>query len=913
MSATITTVSVTINGQSVTVPESSTVLQAARQAGHHVPTLCYDPKTKPFGGCRTCLVRVEGQARPVAACTRPVQADMVIRTDDATVREQVRDMVRLQLSDHPEHCTACAASGHMELHDLADELEVDGPGPFVGRMRQQPTEDTNPFIIRDFSACIACGKCIRICDEGRGVMAINWQSHGFELKVAAPFDDVLDCEFCGHCVDVCPTGALREQLAENLPAPDRTVETICGYCGVGCGMTVHLAGQQVVRITADADNPSNTGALCVKGKFGYDFNNHPDRLGGEGLKLSPSAGERVAQPLVRDGDGFRPVSWDEALDRVAEGLLAIKQQHGPTALAGLPSAKCTNEENYAFQKMLRAGLETNHIDHCTRLCHAASTKGLQMSFGTGAMTNATDDFPHADVVFAIGTNTIENHPVSALKLKAAVKNGTRLIVADPRAIEMTEWADIWLDLQPGTNAALLLGMLHVILEEGLTDPEFIAARTEGFEQAAEAARPYTPEFASQITGVDADKIIAAARLYGKAGAAAIYNGMGITQHSAGTDNMLCLTNLALATGNVGKIGTGVNPLRGQNNVQGSCDMAGVPAELPGYQAILDPDVRRKYMGVWNAGIPDWIGKTLMEITDGALAGEIKGLYVLGENPVLSDPDVNKTTASLKNLDFLVVQDIFMTETAQLADVVLPGATFLEKDGTFTNTDRRVQRVRKAIDLPPGAMDDLQIIQAVSNRIGLPMNYSGPEDVWNEIRQVWSGVAGMSYERLDQSGLQWPCPDTDHPGTPFLYEETFPIGKGKFHPVTFIPPKELPDDDYPLMLTTGRWLLHYHTGSMTRRSKGIDAALPEGFVEIHPTDAAALGLEADQMVTVTSRRGAINVRALISPRSRPGVVFIPFHFAEAAANALTNTVLDEQCKIPELKVCAVHIAPQATPV
>jgi len=450
--------------------------------------------------------------------------------------------------------------------------------------------------------------------------------------------------------------------------------------------------------------------------------------------------------------------------------------------------------------------------------------------------------------------------------------------------------------------------LHVILDEGLTDPDFIAARTDGFEQAARTAQRYTPAFASQITGVDADKIIAAARLYGEAGAAAIYNGMGITQHSSGTDNMLCLTNLALATGNVGRLGTGVNPLRGQNNVQGSCDMAGVPAELPGYQSILDPEVRTKYMGVWQRDIPDWIGKTLTEITDAALTGEIKGLYVLGENPILSDPDVNKTTAAFKKLDFLVVQDVFLTETARLADVVLPGSTFLEKDGTFTNTDRRVQRVRKALDPPPGALDDLAIIQAVSNRIGLPMNYDGPEAVWNEIRQLWSEVTGITYDRLDNGGIQWPCPDTDHPGTPFLYETSFPIGRGRFYPVEFIPPKELPDEAYPLMLTTGRWLLHYHTGSMTRRSKGIDAALPEGFVEIHPTDAAALDIVQDQMVRVRSRRGEINVRALLSPRSRPGVVFIPFHFAEAAANALTNTALDEKCKIPELKVCAVHIAP-----
>ncbi|MBI5135877.1 MAG: formate dehydrogenase subunit alpha [Nitrospirae bacterium] len=906
------TVTLSIDGVSVRVPAGSTLLAAARAAGRHVPTLCHDPKTKPFGGCRACLVRVEGEARPVAACTRPVAGGMVVRTDDAAVRALVTGIVQLQLSDHPEHCTACAASGHTELHDLAAALGIGADNPFAGRRREQPTEDTNPFIIRDFSACIACGKCIRICDEVRGVMAINWQGRGFGLKVAAPFDDVLDCEFCGHCVDICPTGALREKLAEGLPAPDRAVKTICGYCGVGCGMLVQVAGNRVVRVTAEHGNPSNDGALCVKGKFGYDFGDHPDRLGGTGLKLGATTGERVAAPLVRDGDGFRPVSWDEALDRVAQGLLGIKRAHGPRALAGFPSAKCTNEENYLFQKLLRAGLETNHIDHCTRLCHAASTKGLQMAFGTGAMTNATDDFALADVVFAVGTNTIENHPVSALKLKEAIRKGTRLIVADPRRIEMVEWADIWLDLQPGTNAALLLGMLHVILAEGLADQAFIAARTEGFDDAARAAARYTPEFAARITGVDPQKIIDAARLYGRAGNAAIYNGMGITQHTSGTDNMLCLTNLALATGNVGRPGTGVNPLRGQNNVQGSCDMAGVPAELPGYQPILDPAVRAKFTGVWHAGIPDWIGKTLTEITDAALAGEIKGLYVLGENPVLSDPDVTKTTAALGNLDFLVVQDIFLTETAKLAHVVLPGTTFLEKDGTFTNTDRRVQRVRAALAPPEGALRDLDIIQAVARRVGLPMDYDGPEAVWNEIRQVWPDVAGIGYRRLEEGGIQWPCPAEDHPGTPFLYADTFPIGRGRFHPVEFIPPRELPDTDYPYMLTTGRWLLHYHTGSMTRRSRGIGEALPEGFVEIHPDDAAALGLAPDQPVTVRSRRGTITVRALISPRSRPGVVFIPFHFAEAAANALTNTALDEKCKIPELKVCAVHIAPAPEP-
>lgn len=904
------TVRVTIDQQTIEVAAGTTVLEAARTAGVHIPTLCYDPNTTPFGGCRTCLVRVAGNPRPVASCTLPCDDGMEIHTDDPQVNELVRDVVELQLSDHPDNCTACAESGHTELHDLADSLglgNVNGNNRFAGTKRDQPTEETNPFIIRDFAGCIACGKCIRVCDEARGQVAIHWQGHGFDLKVASPFDDVLDCEFCGHCVDVCPTGALREKMSEGLPAPDRTVETICGYCGVGCGITVHLHEQEVIRITGAHDNPSNTaGALCVKGKFGYDFVNHPDRLGS-----TPESGDRIVGPLVRKDGQLVPVSWDEALDEVARGLLAARDTHGPRSVAGFPSAKCTNEENYLLQKLLRAGLGTNNVDHCTRLCHASSTKGLQMAFGTGAMTNATDDFEYADVIFACGTNTIENHPVAALKMKQAVHKGAKLIVADPRRIEMVEWADIWLDLQPGTNSALLLGMLHVILAEGLTDDAFIAARTEGFDAAREAALKYPPELAQTITGVDANKIVDAARLYGKADRGAIYNGMGITQHIAGTDNMLCLTNLALATGNVGRAGTGVNPLRGQNNVQGSCDMAGVPAELPGYQKLTDPAVRDKFATAWDAEIPDWVGKTLMEITDGALTGDIRALYVLGENPVLSDPDVNKTIRGLKNLDMLVVQDIFMTETAELAHVVLPGVTFLEKEGTFTNTDRRVQRVRAAIDPLPGARTDLEIIQAVSNRVGLPMDYANAEAVWDEIRSVWAGVAGMSYERLEQTGLQWPCPSEDHPGTPHLYVDTFPIGKGQFFPVSFIPSAEMPDDDYPLMLTTGRWLLHYHTGSMSRRSKGIDEALPEGFVEIHPQDAAKLGLLPDQWVQVRSRRGEIKVRALVSQRARPGVVFIPFHFAEAAANALTNTALDEKCKIPELKVCAVHIEPSPT--
>jgi len=909
MSTTVTHLSVTVDGKPISVAHGTTVLTALRAAGGDVPTLCHDPNTKPFGGCRTCLVKVTGAALPVAACVTPCHDGMNVLTTDNGVRELVRDIVSLQLSDHPENCTACARSGHTELHDLADELDLNGDNPFAGRRRQQGAETENPFILRDFDACIACGKCIRICDEGRGVMAINWKGGGFELKVAAPFDDVLDCEFCGHCVDVCPTGSLREQLSEGMPEPVRTVDTICGYCGVGCGLRVHVSGDdRIVRITGTQDNPSNPGgALCVKGKFGYDFVHHPGRLGGT-EPSSPEKGERVTGPLVKKDGKLVPATWEEALDRAAQGLMRVRDNHGGEAVSGFPSAKCTNEENYLIQKLLRAGLRTNHVDHCTRLCHAASTKGLQMAFGTGAMTNSTDDFGAADVVFAAGTNTIENHPVSALKLKQAIKNGTKLIIADPRRIEMVEWADVWLDLQPGTNAALFSAMLHVILEEELVDEAFIAARTEGFEAAREAARRYTPQLAETITGVDASKIVEAARLYGRAQNGAIYNGMGITQHTAGTDNMLCLTNLALATGNVGRPGTGVNPLRGQNNVQGSCDMAGVPAELPGYQPLTSPEVRAKFEGVWGHSIPDWVGKTLVEITDAALAGEIRALYVLGENPVLSDPDVNKTIAALNNLDFLVVQDIFLTETAELADVVLPGATFVEKDGTFTNTDRRVQRVRAALPLPDGARDDLEIIQELSNRIGLPMDYAGPEAVWNEIRSLWSHVAGISYARLESGGIQWPCPTEDHPGTPVLYQDTFPIGKGRFHPVEFIPPAEMPDDEYPLMLTTGRWLLHFHTGSMTRRTKGIHEALPEGFVEIHPDDAAALGLEPDQHVTVTSRRGEITVRALFSPRSRPGVVFIPFHFAEAAANALTNTALDEKCKIPELKVCAVRVAP-----
>ncbi len=667
------------------------------------------------------------------------------------------------------------------------------------------------------------------------------------------------------------------------------ITTTCIYCGVGCQLDLHVRDGKVVSVTPGKTGPGE-GKLCIKGWSAHEFIHHPDRL---------------TKPLIREAGGFREATWDEALDLVASRLTEIRNTHGPDALGFFSSAKATNEENYMFQKLARAAVGTNNVDHCARLCHASTVTGLVAAFGSGAMTNSQEDVEQSDVIFVIGSNTSEQHPLIARRIIRAANAGAKLIVADPREIPLCEYATVYLQQRPGTDVALLNAMMNVIITEGLNDEKFIDERTEGFEALKETVLMYTPEKASEITGVPEEKIVEAARLYGGAASASIFFSMGITQHTTGVDNVKSCANLTMLTGNMGRPGTGVNPLRGQNNVQGACDMAALPDYLPGYQSPKNGDVREKFREAWGVEPPTEAGLTLTEMVN--QCGErVKAIFVVGENPMLSDPDLNHAEEQLRSLDFLAVSELFMSETAELADVVLPACSFAEKDGTYTATDRRVQRVRKALEPLGDSKPDWWIIQELSRRMGYDMSYGSPSEIMDEVALVAPIYGGVSFSRLESEDLRWPCRDADHPGTKILHQGRFSRGRGVFHAVEYRPPAEEPDEDYPYTLTTGRLLFHWHTGTMTRRSETLTDQVNEAYMEINPVDAEALGIEEEDMVRVSSRRGYIELKADVTPRIRVGTVFISFHYAEAAANRLTNNALDPDAKIPEYKVCAVAI-------
>jgi len=880
-------ISLTINGQEVEARKGMTVLEAAEAAGIYIPTLCSDPDLEPYGACRLCVVEIERMRGLPTACTTPATDGMVVHTETPAVNQVRCTAVELLIADHPSDCLTCPQNQRCELQKVAAYLGITHQ-PFGKTTRVLPVDTSNPFFDRDLNYCILCGKCVRVCDEILGIGAIALTFRGYSSKVATFGDGPIidsNCVSCGECVVHCPVGALTPKGAKQ---PTREVQTTCPYCGVGCQIYLGTRNNQIISVRGKREGTVNKGSLCVKGRFGIpEFVHHPDRL---------------TTPLVRRNGNLEEANWDEALDLVASKLGNYKDQ-----VAVISSAKCTNEENYVIQKFARAVLTTNNVDHCARLCHAPTVVGLVQSFGSGAMTNSINEIRYAACILAIGTNTTSAHPVIGLEIKKAVNKGAKLIVANPREIDLCRFADLWLQQRPGTDVALLMGMMRVIVDEGLLDQVFIKERCENFDAFKESLGNFDLDSVEQITGVPKDKVVEAARVYATNCPATILYAMGITQHSHGTDNVIATANLAMLTGNMGKPSTGVNPLRGQNNVQGACDLGALPNVYPGYQAVANPALKEKFETAWGCPLSPTPGLTLTEMFEAAYQKQVKALYIVGENPMLSDPNANHIREALDRLEFLVVQDIFLTETARLADVVLPAATFAETDGTFTNTERRIQRVRKAVAPAGDSRTDWWITCQIAQRMGSKgFDFSHPAEIMDEIASLTPSYGGISYKRLEEGGLQWPCPTEEHPGTPILHTTQFTRGKGKFIPLEYKPPMELPDDDYPLILTTERSLYHFHTGTMTRKVRGLNILRGGELVQINPRDASALGIADGDEVKVTSRRGQVVAKAKVTEVSPVGVIAMTFHFAESPTNQLTNPALDPVAKIPELKVCAVRV-------
>ena len=882
------TIFLTIDGQKVKAQEGMTVLEAAQAADIYIPTLCHDPDLEPYGGCRLCVVEIENISGLPTACTTQATDGMVVRTETPSVNKVRRTAVELILADQPDDCLTNPQYQQYDLPKVAAYLGIT-KHPFRKTTRLLPVDTSNPFFDRDLNRCILCGKCTRTCNEITCLGAIDLAYRGYESKVATFGDGLLIdsiCKSCGECAVRCPTGAL---IPKETRQPTREVLTTCPYCGVGCQMYLGIDGERVISIRGEREGTPNKGWLCVKGRYGIaEFIDHPERL---------------TTPLVRRNGKLTEATWDEALGLVASKLAGYKSDE----VAVVSSAKSTNEDNYVIQKFTRMVLGTNNIDHCARLCHAPTVAGLGRSFGSGAMTNSINEIDGAACILAIGTNTMESHPVIGFMVKQAVDKGAKLIVANPREVGLCRYADLWLRHNPGTDVALLMGMMRVIVDEGLLDLSFIKERSENFDAFRESLKSFDLDFVEGITNVPREKIVEAARIYAVNKPAAILYAMGITQHSHGTDNVMATANLAMLTGNIGKPSSGVNPLRGHNNVQGACDVGALPNVYPGYQSVADRAMREKFEAAWGCSLSAEPGLTIPEIIEAAYQRRVKTLYLIGENLVLSEPQAKHATEALERLEFLVVQDIFLSETAQLADVVLPAVTFAERDGTFTNTERRVQRVRKAIEPVGNSKPDWWITCQLAQRMGSKgFDFSCPSQIIEEVASLTPIYGGISYQRLEEGSLQWPCPSQEHPGTPILHTKQFTRGKGKFMPLEYKPPKELPDENYPLLLTTGTNLYHFHTGTLTRKVKGLNLLSSEELVEINPKDASALGIADGDEIKVISRRGEVVAKAKVTEVSPVGVISMTFHFAESPTNVLTNPALDPVSKMPELKVCAVRI-------
>ncbi len=896
----------TVDGKPVAVPAGSTVLQAAEQAGVTIPTLCHHPALTPVGACRLCVVEVEGMRGASTACTLPAAEGMKVHTQTQTLVDLRRFVLTMLLSDHPNDCMKCEVDGACELQRWVYEYQVEWPEHSGARHAYPIDSDPNPVVMVDMNKCILCGRCVRTCQEIQGCFVWNFSQRGFNTKVVAGADQTMleaHCESCGNCVAACPVGALfdKPSVGWGRAAYQKKVRTTCTYCGVGCQFDFNVKNGRITRVTSANDAPVNGYALCVKGRYGWDFMHRPDRL---------------TTPLIRDESvtdgpwpGFREATWEEALDLVAKKLAYYRDTTGPDSVAYLSSAKCTNEENYLMQKLARAVGKTNNVDHCARLCHASTVAGLATTLGSGAMSNTIKDATEqSQLIFVIGSNTTEQHPVIGTKIRHAVRDrGVPLIVADPRRINLTELPGaLHLQQRPGTDIALINGLMREIIVNGWADEAFIAGRTEGYEEMKEVVMKYTLEETERITGVPAAKIAEAARLLGTHKPGTVFWAMGITQHTTGVYNVMSLSNLQMLLGNMGIPGGGVCPLRGQNNVQGACDMGGLPNVYSGYQPVTAN--REKFEQAWGVtGLSEKPGLTVVEIMHAAHEGKVKAIYIMAEDPMTSDPDLNHVREALEAAEFLVVQEIFMTETAKFADVILPGAAFAEKEGTFTNTERRIQRVRKAVEPPGQARPDWEILCEVATRMGYPLHYNGPAEIMDEVARVTPSFAGVHYWRLDRGEqLHWPVKADDHPGTPILHVGQFTRGKGLFKALEHIEPQEAPNAEYPFTMTTGRVLYHWHGGEQTRRSANLMALYPEPRVELSDVDAARLGIAEGDWVKVASRRGEFQARAHLNDRVYEGLIFATFHFPEGNANWATGAFLDPIAKIPEFKVTAVRV-------
>ncbi len=897
------TVDVEVDGITVAVPEGTSVMRAAAMAGVDVPKLCATDSLEAFGSCRLCLVEIDGVRGTPASCTTPCRPGMTVKTQTPKLEKLRRGVMELYISDHPLDCLTCSANGDCELQDMSGVVGLRNVRYGVGEGENHldaPKDTSNPYFDFDASKCIACSRCVRACDEIQGTFALTIEGRGFDSKVSTGGLNFLesDCVSCGACVQACPTATLEEKSVVDLGMPNRSVITTCAYCGVGCSFKAELRGDELVRMVPYKDGGANEGHSCVKGRFAFGYASHPDRV------MSPMVRDRISDP-------WREVSWEEAITTVALKMRDIQERHGITSIGGITSSRCTNEEVYAVQKMIRAAFGNNNVDTCARVCHSPTGYGLKQTFGTSAGTQDFKSVDQADVIVVIGANPTDAHPVFGSRMKQRLRKGAKLIVLDPRQIDLVRsphiQADYHLPLAPGTNVAMVNAMAHVIVTEGLVDQEFVTDRCEDFDEwSSYVAQPEnSPEALEEITGVPAADVRGAARLYATGGNAAIYYGLGVTEHSQGSTMVMGMANLAMATGNIGRDGVGVNPLRGQNNVQGSCDMGSFPHELPGYRHVSDDDVREIYQQLWGTPILPEPGLRIPNMFDAAIDGTFKALFVHGEDIAQSDPNTAHVFKALESLELLVVQDLFVNETAKFAHVFLPGTSFLEKDGTFTNAERRINRVRPVMK-PKTGKHEWQIVAEIAQAMGYPMHYDSTSQIMDEIALTTPTFSGVSFELLDKVGsVQWPCNENAPEGTPIMHENGFVRGKGRFMPTNYVPTKERSTRKYPLILTTGRILSQYNVGAQTRRTANVTWH-PEDILEIHPHDAEVRGINDGDEVTLASRVGQTSLRARLSERMPVGVVYTTFHHPVTGANVVTTEHSDWATNCPEYKVTAVQV-------